>query len=246
MSDTYNSGVRPIIDNYLLEKSKEKRDYGDYWSASSAGYCYKKNIFDRLKVPSTKTEQDQARQQRVFEAGHTFHEMYQRITKDAGVSLVQELEVQDEDLMIRGHIDDIIQLEDKFFLYDYKTRNSRSFSFATKPMPTHELQIATYKYILDKGDKYKIDELRVLNSDKDTLRQVEVVYEYTPELKKKVEDYWTGLNKAWAEFNKTGLLPKCTCETFMATERYNDYFYDGESCSTKWLKLKMEEKNETK
>ena len=42
----FNSGVRPIIDDFLLEEAKKTRDYGEYWSASSAGYCMRKNIFD--------------------------------------------------------------------------------------------------------------------------------------------------------------------------------------------------------
>ena len=54
----YRTGVRPAFDAYLVEKSKEVRDYGEYWSASSAGYCMRKNIFERLKVPHVETDSD--------------------------------------------------------------------------------------------------------------------------------------------------------------------------------------------
>lgn len=105
MSDLFASGIRPVVDEYLLEENKKRRDYGDYWSASSAGYCMRKVIFDRLQVPFVN---DDARKQRVFTSGHIFHEWIQGITKEAGISIAQEVEVQDEDLMVRGHFDDLV------------------------------------------------------------------------------------------------------------------------------------------
>jgi len=103
----FDTGIRPIIDDHLLKLSRELRDYGDYWSASQAGYCQRKVIFERLGVPHVSKEDD-ARKQRVFTSGHIFHEWIQKLTKDVGLSIAQELELQDEDLMIRGHIDDLV------------------------------------------------------------------------------------------------------------------------------------------
>src|SRR5665213_3322496 len=101
----FDSGIRPAIDAYLQSKREEVRDYGDYWSASSAGYCMRKSIFERLGVPPVSED---ARKQRVFSSGHIFHNWIQEITKGAGLSIAQELELQDEDLMVRGHIDDLV------------------------------------------------------------------------------------------------------------------------------------------
>jgi hypothetical protein len=171
----YESGVRTIIDNYLLEESKKVRDYGDYWSASSAGYCMRKLIFERLGVP--KNNED-ARRQRVFEAGHIFHKFIQELTVKAGVSIAQEVELEDLSLMIRGHFDDLILVETdemdftgidelpkgavyvevarkkKLILYDYKTVNSRSFMWAKKNgnqmSHFHRMQLGTYMYMLRK------------------------------------------------------------------------------------------------
>ncbi len=112
MSDLYNSGVRKSIDDYLLMKSKEVRDYGDYWSASSAGYCMRLLIMRRLGVAKVPELEDNATQTRIFEAGHIFHEWLQRITKDAGLSIASEVELQDEKLMIRGHFDDLVLVGD--------------------------------------------------------------------------------------------------------------------------------------
>lgn len=200
----FDTGIRPLVDEYLNNKAKEVRDYGDYWSASSAGYCMRKNIFDRLKVPHVKED---ARKQRVFEVGHIFHEWMQRITKDAVVSIAQEVELQDEKLMIRGHFDDLVLIPDDLeftnhthvwrgltisrcdickyimqpdlkilkpdgntsltyhsVLYDYKTQNSRAFTWQKdKPISYfHRLQLGTYMYMIRKLAKEELERRHVV------------------------------------------------------------------------------------
>ncbi len=160
----FETGIRPAIDAYLTEKAAEQRNYGKYWSASSAGYCMRLNILRRLKVPKVpEIAEDTLRTQRVFEAGHIFHEWAQRITKDAGLSIAQELELQDEDLMVRGHIDDLVlvhceeyqtdlvALPNHLILYDYKTANSQSFNYKKDEIGHyHKMQLGTYMYMLRK------------------------------------------------------------------------------------------------
>lgn len=248
----FETGIRPKVDEYLDTKAKEKRDYGNYWSASSAGYCMRKNIFERLHVPHVN---DEARLQRVFEVGHIFHEWMQRITKDAGISVVQELELQDGRLMIRGHIDDLVLVDDKLILYDYKTQNSRAFTWQkSKPMSYfHKMQLGTYMYMLRcSGEIWTLDgepsaagvkdltEGRILKISKDDLRMTEDVLYWDAELESRITTYWRELNKAWDIYKQNGSLPPCTCADreggFMAGEKYNPFFYNGEPCSADWLK----------
>lgn len=166
MSSLFDTGIRPIMDDFLLEKSKEKRDYGQYWSASSAGYCQRKLIFERLGVETT--QPDDPRKQRVFAAGHLFHDFVQKLTRDAGVSIAQEVELQDEELFIRGHFDDLVLIDGKLILYDIKTVNSRSFMWAKKNDNAmsyyHKMQLGTYMYMLRKkpvvlGAQYNKEDL---------------------------------------------------------------------------------------
>lgn len=134
----------------------------------------RKVIFERLGVPPVAED---ARKQRIFSSGDIFHEWMQRITKAAGLSLAQELELQDEDLMIRGHIDDLVLvkagevgvkleidgknitgLKDKhpehLILYDYKTQNSQAFSYKRPAMSHyHRMQLGTYMYMLRNGSE---------------------------------------------------------------------------------------------
>lgn len=175
MNNLFSSGIRPAVDAYLKKKSEEERDYGDYWSASSAGYCMRLNIMRRLGVPKVPELEDNATQTRIFEAGHIFHEWLQRITKDAGLSIASEVELQDEDLMIRGHFDDLVLInpglksplhEDydeyqhipRLILYDYKTAHSASFNYKKKQTEIghyHKMQLGTYMYMLRNGEKIK-------------------------------------------------------------------------------------------
>lgn len=254
VSDLYNSGVRAIIDDFLIKESEQVRDYGDYWSASSAGYCMRKLVYERLGIPKTK-ELD-PRQQRVFSAGHIFHEWLQKLTKEAGVSVEQETELQDEDLMIRGHFDDLIKISldesgtqakkgdeiraQQYILYDYKTANSRSFGYKTEISHYHRMQVGTYLYMLRKGKYKDLKEGRVLIIEKDTLRTKEFQVMWNKELALDVHNYWSTLNSYWND-NK---LPKCTCADFeggfMAKEQYNDYFFNGEPCSEELFKMWQE------
>jgi len=258
MEDLYNTGVRAIIDTYLLEESKKKRDYGDYWSASSAGYCMRKVIFDRLQVDST--NQDDARRQRVFTAGHLFHEWLQSLTKEAGCSVSQEGELKDEKLMIKGHYDDIIKAEDNLILYDYKTANSRSFDYKKEMSYFHRMQLGTYLYMLRNNAQVfsnaisknilpthdgtlipvnleNLSEARILTIEKDTLRTKEFVLMWNKELEEEVLNYWNTINMFWNDKK----LPPCTCDEqeggFMAKPAYNPYFYNGQPCSREWYEL---------
>lgn len=262
----FDTGIRPLVDEYLNNKSKEVRDYGDYWSASSAGYCMRKVIFDRLQVPHVKED---ARKTRVFEVGNIFHEWMQRITKDAGVSIAQELELIDDKLMIKGHFDDLVKIGDDFILYDYKTQNSRAFTWQKDKGMSHfhKMQLGTYMYMLRNNREVQISlskymskhggmslqeindsltEARILKISKDDLRMSEDQLMWTPELEKEIYGYWSTLNGYWKAYRERGVLPNCTCDQhengFMAKEAYNPYWFDGEPCSMKWYELNKESK----
>lgn len=253
----FDTGIRPAIDDYLAAEQAKVRDYGDYWSASSAGYCMRKMVFERLGVPPVQKDGDE-RKTRVFESGHIFHSWVQAITKNAGLSIAQELELQDDELMVRGHIDDLVLVEREYvisgmpnaittpkdkhlILYDYKTQHSGAFTWQ-KDRPIsyyHRLQVGTYMYMLRKtdikaGGKHELTEARVLKISKDDLRLAENQVLWDAQLELDVLNYWTTLNEWW-EIRK---IPPCTCADheggFLAKEKYNPFFYEDEPCSLKY------------
>jgi hypothetical protein len=262
----YNTGVRAVVDQYLIDESKKVRNYGEFWSASSAGYCMRRNMFERLKVPHTKED---ARKQRVFTVGHIFHQFIQELTKKAGISIAQEIELRDEELMILGHADDLILIKHhlppkenefsavgveerftkkhgKLILYDYKSQSSRAFSYKRPNMSFfHRLQLATYMYMLRK-DYPELSESRIMKISKDDLRMSEEVLNYSPELEAEVLNYWKTLNDYWSKKK----FPSCTCADkeggFLAKPDYNPFYFEGESCSMAWYLKNKEAKDEKK
>lgn len=252
MASLFDTGVIPLVNDYLAAEAEKVRDYGLYWSASSAGYCMRKVIFDRLRVPQVTQD---ARKTRVFESGKIFHEWIQGLTKAAGISVAQEVELQDEKLMVRGHFDDLVLVEDSLILYDYKTQNSQAFSWMKKQPDRkmshyHTMQLGTYMYML-RNPRVAFDvvtvrpenikEARILKISKDDLRMAEEQLLWTPDLEKKVVEYWTTLNGYWGAKK----VPSCTCHLFevnqktgkgfMADPRYNPYYFNNEPCSLDWL-----------
>lgn len=241
--DLFKTGIRPAIDKHLADEAAKVRDYGDYWSASSAGYCMRRQIFERLLTPYVAED---ARKQRVFSAGHAFHAWIQAITDNTGLSIAQELELQDDDLMVRGHIDDLILLPTGLILYDYKTAHSKSFHWAKKenyPLSYyHEMQVGTYLYMLNHQNVFgTVDEARILKISKDDLTMMEYQVLHSPGLQLRVLDYWRELNEWWGGRK----LPPCSCSDhdngFMAKEAYNPYYYQGEPCSIAWFELNRKE-----
>jgi hypothetical protein len=246
MSSLFETGVRPLVDEYIEELTKQKRDYGKFWSASSAGYCMRLNILKRLEIPPVpEIADDAARTHRVFEAGHVFHEWLQRITKNTGISVLQEVRLEDEDLLVRGHFDDLVKIEDKLILYDYKTANSKAFNYKRPEIGHyHASQLATYMYMLRKGGQYLPEEARILTISKDDLRMREQKLEWSAIWEKRVVDYWRTINGYWSK----KMLPKCTCLDhdggFMGKRSkkgkiYNPYYYRDEPCSLEWVADKL-------
>lgn len=242
MSEIFATGIRPAINAHLLKLAAEKRDYGEFWSASSAGYCHRKLIFERLGVPHS--TEDDPRLQRVFTAGHIFHSWIQELTRDAGLSIAQEVELQDDKLMVRGHFDDLVLVDDKLILYDYKSTSSRSFMYSrthgNEMSFYHLMQLATYMYMLlkDMPDSYgptDLSEARILKIEKDSLMMDEQQLLWSEDLERQVIKYWTELNQAW----ESKVVPPCTCADhengFMAKPQYNPFYFNEQPCSMEWF-----------
>lgn len=245
MTDSlFDTGIRPYVDQYLLDEAAKVRDYGDYWSASSAGYCMRKLIFERLQV--TPTLAVDARRQRVFSVGYIFHAWLQELTRNSGVSVAQELELIDNDLMIKGHFDDLVLIKGTYILYDYKSQNSRAFTWnkknGDKMSHFHRYQLLTYLLMLNNNNPLKLSdphvpEARILKISKDDLRMHEQQLYWNNANKLIITSWWKELNRYWEK----KLLPPCTCADheggFMSREGYNPFFYNGQPCSLEWYKL---------
>ena len=93
-----------------------------------------------------------------------------------------------------------------------------------------------------------LNESRVVKLSKDDLRMEEEQLLWTAGLEKTVYEYWSTLNGYWAAKK----IPACTCALiepnqktgvgFLASEKYNPYYFQGEPCSLAFYKLWKEGK----
>lgn len=271
MDSLFATGIRPLVDKAILEQQQEYPK--DYFRVSSAGYCHRYVIMKRLSIPSVPERQDDVRSLRVFQAGHVFHEWMQKVTRDAGISIAQEAELVDEEWGVKGHFDDLVSLSapihverdlfgpvqpadwppKKLVLYDYKTQNSKAFTWQKgKPMSIfHRMQLGTYLCLL-RQDHPGLEEARILKISKDDLRLTEQQLLWSPQLEEEIAQYWLTLKAAWNRYQATGQLPACTCAKIdggwfgkrNSTGRvWNDFFYNEEPCSLEWMNKTKEEWN---
>lgn len=93
-----------------------------------------------------------------------------------------------------------------------------------------------------------LTESRCIKISKDDLRMQEEQLLWNAGLEKSVYEYWSTLNG----YYKAKKIPKCTCALiepnqktgvgFMASDKYNPYFFQGEPCSLVWYKIFKEGK----
>jgi len=245
--------LMPYINKYLKDKSEEVRDYGDYWSASSAGMCQRLLVFRRLKLPKVpELNDDFGTAQRNFGIGHAVHGWVQGITKATGISVAQEQELQDETYMIRGHYDDVVKIDGKYILIDYKTVNSKAFGYPKKEMgQLHRMQLGTYLMMLQK-DHPKLVDAMIYEFEKDNGRYRFQSIKWDNVLENDVKGFWRALNASWGAYKEYGEIPDCTCHLidngWMAKRTklgkvYNDYFFNNEPCSLEWFARNKENIN---
>lgn len=104
--------------------------------------------------------------------------------------------------------------------------------------------------VIEQIDDYigKVDEGRILKVSKDDMSESEEQLLWTAGLEKTVYEYWSTLNGYWAAKK----IPKCTCAEiepnqktgigFMASEKYNPFYFQGEPCSLVWYTIYKEGK----
>ncbi len=251
----YESGIRPYLESYFRNSQEP---YPNYWRGSSAGYCYRYNIFKRIHLPEVPEIDDSfVTTQNTFYIGTSIHIGYQKITAQIPENIGQENEIKLPEFDVIGHYDDLFEFDygdDKpmshKILYDYKTVSSKSFNYTDPEMrSTHRLQLGTYMYALRK-EHPDLAEGRIMEISKDDGRMRERQLLWDDTLESDIQAYWNGLNKAWKAFKKTGDLPDCTCAERLgdwfatrtkAGKIYNGYFLNGNPCSLEWYLLNTKE-----
>ena len=181
-----------LIDEYILEKRETQVRDNSKFRVSDAGRCRLMRYWKRQGKPFT--DEPDERTLRVFEVGHVFHNWLQDLLELQGTLAGREIRV--EDIHRIGHIDALVLPEGgPLVLYDFKTVNSRKFSYLSAEADRHyHFQAATYALLLPLG----VGSIRIAYVSKDDLRIQEVPVDLEDIRGQVVED-WAILVKAWNE-----------------------------------------------
>ncbi len=196
------------LDHNQEQRKTEFKHLKGYFSASSAGSCYKKNIF---KLFGFKEKEIEKRSKRLLRLGTIIHNDFEEAmhyyikTRGDDISDEYEFFIEKEILLdkynVAGHLDLAIldKKRQKLIVYDYKTKGSYPWKlqFGRNPKPktmfNYEMQLATYAMGMSKKEGADLGvEMALVYYNKDTsvIKQVNVEVKYAD----MAREYWDTLN----------------------------------------------------
>lgn len=189
-----------IINDYLTaELAKERKTGRSRWWASGAGYCMRRECYERAGI--SRVREEDPRSLRVMNAGKIFHRWAQGLIDAAVGEAHAERELTIPELDVVGHVDNIVQLAWGWTLVDYKSQHGDSFWHGKKNgtmLKDHQrLQLGTYLLGLQKD--YPGINGMVLYISRDDLSINQEVVMWTSQLENDVRLYWDTLNNYWAK-----------------------------------------------
>lgn len=148
-----NFSVQAALDHHVAEIEEDRPADGRWHPSSLSSECSRKAIYTFRGVEESDPADSRAR--RVFRVGHILHEFAQTaVAKAPGVKKAyHELRIDDPELNIAGHTDDLVEFEDgSYELQEYKSKNSRSMEVALSkgelPDRAHVVQAGVYMFVL--------------------------------------------------------------------------------------------------
>tara|TARA_Y100000034_G_C6796953_1_gene357279 strand:- start:71 stop:898 length:828 start_codon:yes stop_codon:yes gene_type:complete len=192
-----------------INKRKRYLGYERYFSASSAGHCFKKQAFKRYNIDGTPIEE---RIKRLFRLGTILHSDFEQALKHHYLNNVEsqnkymlfiEREVISESLNVRGHLDFAYIDKDTGLCKIVDLKSAASYKWSKKfgrnrdksPSFKYEMQIGTYATALQDAysDLIVETELSLLWYKKDDSSMREEVIPAN-EFMIKATEYWDELN----------------------------------------------------
>lgn len=185
-----------------LEAIEEEHDKG-WWYPSQMSFCDRSAILKHAGIEEVEFDDISLRR---FWLGNVIHEAIQGMNPYKVVG--HELRVRDEEYKVSGRLDTLsVTPDDILEVQEYKSINSRSFSYSDLPKPEHILQLAVYLTFKAEGQDRLPDRGRLIYISKDDLRIEEYILVLTPELEEQVKSKLLRLEELYQEYTKTGALP---------------------------------------
>lgn len=149
--------IKPL-EMYLLSLSAKDEDRAINVNAPSAiGQCMRSRYYTRTNSPCDLHSID-ARTRRIFDNGTAVHERIQGYLKKAGILLMDEVPIIDDQYNIQGHTDGILKLSDtELGVLEIKSINSRGCSELKSEKIEHKKQGLIYLHCLETHRLYLRD-----------------------------------------------------------------------------------------
>lgn len=196
-----------------LREEEENDSHVDegYWYPSQLGFCDRSAVLQHAGVEEIPHDD---RTLRVFYTGRIVHQAIQDLHPWEVVG--HELRVRNEEYKVSGKIDSLARLPDGTLeVQEFKTMNSRSFSYADLPKKEHLYQIGVYllwpsSYEVEPGvwTFHPVpDRGRLVYISKDDLRVEEYIVTIGPELEGQIKNKLVSLENAYQKYLVDGSLP---------------------------------------
>tara|TARA_R110002167_G_scaffold18119_1_gene68322 strand:+ start:575 stop:1324 length:750 start_codon:yes stop_codon:yes gene_type:complete len=216
INDHTTNELTSYYNSYLLkeqENHKEKyKEFEGWFSASTAGSCYRKQYFNVNNYEGTQPDDKSLRLMRLGTLVHKdIADMYENYREDIeskkGVKLFVERQVRLEEYNIVGHLDLAIYDKESNSLEvtDIKTAHSYKWKMLfgrnpdKNPSVNYYLQVGTYAYALAKELELDLDNVRLsltwYKKDDSSIRAQKIDNNWMTE----ALNYWTDLNIALAD-----------------------------------------------
>ncbi|PVC75137.1 hypothetical protein C2I27_04420 [Priestia megaterium] len=180
-----------LINNYNEIQYKKQTRPMRKLHPSTIGMCQRKIVFDIMMVHKPLVDY---RLMRIFENGHSLHHRYEKLFKDMGILVQDEMKIEFDN--ISGHTDAWVRIHSleyphgMNYLVELKSAFSKSFEWMVKnnkPKKEHREQLTFYLHLVQKMG-LPIDKGIIFVENKDTQDIWEYELEYDSKLGQKLED----------------------------------------------------------
>ena len=150
--------ITALVDDVMVENNKKRAAEhapGKLYP-SSIHKCSRALCYELLGYPRPEME---PRVLKILENGNFVHERYQKMWKDMGIMVAEELPIKEESLKISGRMDALLNIEDHMVIGEIKSAGDSPFSKmkqANAPDPKYVAQLQLYLHLsnIDLGVAY--------------------------------------------------------------------------------------------
>ena len=217
------SFARALSERLRYLEDNDHHENKGYWYPSQLGFCDRSSVLEHSDVPGNPKDD---RSLRVLWLGEKIHDAIKSVHPFEVVG--HEVRVRDETYKVSGKMDTLSRLPDGTLeVQEYKSINSRSFTYNDLPRPSHVRQVGVYLLFPPSCPKTKPELLpcdkcglsgehgkmespsrgRLIYISKDDLRIDEFIIRMDDELAKDIKDELLRLEAAYQEYVKSGTLP---------------------------------------